>query len=142
MRDPAVLRTRRTDAEGRFQVELPEQGETMLRRWRKPVFQWAFGPGGALALRPIPERWPPDGEPVRLALARPEMIRLHVLDPAWAVTLADGLPDDPPGARMRPKATVRRVIADVLAYEGPERRGHLDSEYLGFEGDSRDSEGW
>ena len=30
---------------------------------RRPVFLWAFGPRGALAMRPIPDDWPPDGDP-------------------------------------------------------------------------------
>ena len=80
LRPPAVLQTRRTDAEGRFRVELPED-DAAIRRLRVPVSLWAFGPGGALAMRPIPDDWPADGEPVRLALARPETVRFRVLDP-------------------------------------------------------------
>jgi hypothetical protein len=63
-----------------------------------------------------------------------------VIDPAWAAALADSLPDDAPGASVHPKATVRRVIADVLAFDGPERWEHLDDYYLGFEPDSVDME--
>jgi hypothetical protein len=63
-----------------------------------------------------------------------------VIDPAWAAALADSLPDDTPGASLHPKATVRRVIADVLAYDGPERWEHLDDYFLGFEPDSVDTE--
>ncbi len=78
----AVLRTGKTGAEGGFRVELPGHGETWLPRWKRPVFLWAFGPGGAMALRPIAEGRSADGEPIRLALARPELVRLRVLDPA------------------------------------------------------------
>ncbi len=63
-----------------------------------------------------------------------------MIDPAWAVALADALPDDTPATPMHPKATIRRVIAEVLAYTGPERWDHLDFHYLYFEGDSRDRE--
>ncbi len=62
------------------------------------------------------------------------------IDPNWAVALADRLPDDRPAAPLHPKATIRRVIADVLAYDGPERWEHLDSDYLYFTGDSKDQE--
>ena len=65
-----------------------------------------------------------------------------VIDPAWAVALADALPDDTPGKPTHPKATIRRVIADVLAYTGPERWDHLDDYYLDFGGDSTDREWW
>ena len=45
-----------------------------------------------------------------------------------------------PRQPMHPKATIRRAIADVLAYTGPARRDHLDDDYLGFDSDSRDTE--
>ncbi len=48
-----------------------------------------------------------------------------VIDPAWAVALADSLPNDTPGANLHPKAMMRRVIADVLAHGGSERWDHL-----------------
>ena len=63
-----------------------------------------------------------------------------MIDPAWAVALADALPDDTPGTPTHPKATIRRVIAEVLSYTGPERWDHLDDYYLYFEGDSRERE--
>jgi hypothetical protein len=62
------------------------------------------------------------------------------IDPDWAVALADSLPDDTPGAPLHPKARVRRVIADVIAYDGTDRWEHLATDYLYFEGDSRDIE--
>jgi hypothetical protein len=62
------------------------------------------------------------------------------IDPTWAAALVDALPGDTPGAPLHPKATIRRVIAGVLAYDGPERWDHLDAEYLGFRGDSKDDE--
>jgi hypothetical protein len=62
------------------------------------------------------------------------------IDPAWAAALVDALPGDTPGAPLHPKATIRRVIADVLAYTGPERWDDLDYYYLGFEGDPKDKE--
>ena len=67
---PAVLETLRADADGRFHLELPEHGELTFRS-KRPVFLWAFGLAGALALRPVPIDWPADGEPVRMALAAP-----------------------------------------------------------------------
>ncbi len=81
LRPPAVLATRRAEADGRFQIELPERVEVRQYARRPPVFLWAFGPGGALTMRPIPHDWPPDGIPVRLALAAPEPVRFLVLDP-------------------------------------------------------------
>ncbi len=63
-----------------------------------------------------------------------------VIDPAWAAELADSLPDDARGASVHPKASVRLVIADVLAYEGPERWEHIDDRYLYFQRDSVDGE--
>ena len=60
-----------------------------------------------------------------------------MIDPAWAVALADALPDDTPGTPMHPKATIRRVIADVLAYDGPERWDHLDDVVPGIRGRSQ-----
>ena len=80
LRPPAVLRRQQADANGRFVVGLPSDNVT-VQRFRRPVFLWAFGPGGSLALRPIPEDWPPDGEPVRLMLAPSELVRFRVLDP-------------------------------------------------------------
>ncbi len=80
LRPSAVLRTQRADGEGRFQVVLPHD-DARIPRFRRPMFLWAFGPGGALALRPIPVDWPPDGVPVRLTLAPSEAVRFRVLDP-------------------------------------------------------------
>ncbi len=80
LRPPAVLETLRADADGRFRVELPEHGELTFRS-KRPIFVWAFGPGGALAMRPVPIDWPSDGESVRMALARPQPVRFLVLDP-------------------------------------------------------------
>jgi hypothetical protein len=84
---------------------------------------------------------------VRALVERNPVFRGHdlfaaatMIDPAWAVALADALTDDTPGTPMHPKATIRRVIADALAYTGPERWDHLDDEYLGFEGDPKDKE--
>ncbi len=80
LRPPAVLRRQEADANGRFRVGLPADDMT-IQRFRRPLFLWAFGPGGSLALRPIPDNWPPDGEPVRLTLAPSEPVRCRVLDP-------------------------------------------------------------
>jgi hypothetical protein len=48
------------------------------------------------------------------------------VDPAWAASLADSLPDDTPGATLRPKALARRAVARVLAKRGDERWKHLN----------------
>ncbi len=80
LRPPDVLVSRRSEAEGRFRVELPGD-DLRIKRFRRPVFLWAFGPGGTLAMRPFPDDWPPDGVPVRLALAPSEAVRFRVLDP-------------------------------------------------------------
>ncbi len=80
-RPPAVLETRGADADGRFRFELPERGEVRQDPWRRPGFLWAIGPRGAPAMRPIPDDWPPDGIPIRLALAPPEPVGFLVLDP-------------------------------------------------------------
>ncbi len=53
-----------------------------------------------------------------------------LIDPAWAVSLADSLPDDAPGADLHPKTSMRRVIADVLAHGGPDRWDYFDTHYL------------
>jgi hypothetical protein len=79
-RAAGLLRDGRAGDDGRFQVDLPEADRT-LPRLRRSRFLWALGPAGALAMRPIPEGWPLDGEPFRLTLARPESLRLRVLDP-------------------------------------------------------------
>jgi len=50
-----------------------------------------------------------------------------VIDPAWAIALADSLPDDAPGANLHPKSSMRRVIADMLAHGGSERWDQFDS---------------
>jgi len=80
LRPPAVLRSRRADATGQFEVELPGRDQ-VVQRFKWPLVLWAFGPRGDLALRPIPEGWPPDGEPVRLALAPSKAVLFRVLDP-------------------------------------------------------------
>jgi hypothetical protein len=80
LKPAAVLRTQRADSAGQFQVVL-SQDDATIQRFRRPMFLWAFGPGGALAMRPIPHDWPPDGVPVRLALAPSEAVRVRVLDP-------------------------------------------------------------
>ena len=63
-----------------------------------------------------------------------------LMHPSWAVALADALPDDTPGARLHAKAAVRRVIATILAYHGPERWFYLYMDYLQLPDDSRDNE--
>ena len=81
LRPPAVLATRRADADGRFQVELPEHGEVRQYARRRPVFLWVIGPGGPWRCGRSPIDWPPDGVSVRLALAAPEPLEFLVLDP-------------------------------------------------------------
>ena len=49
-----------------------------------------------------------------------------VIDPSWAVSLADSLHDDQPAAELHPKTSMRRVIADVLAHGSPD---HWDESY-------------
>jgi hypothetical protein len=105
LRPPAVLRRMQVDANGGFQIEMPPDDVT-VQRFRRPIFLWALGPGGSLALRPISDNWPPDGEPVRLTLAASEPVRFRALDP-------DGRPVA--GARVVP-ARLRGV--DVPAELG------------------------
>ena len=54
-----------------------------------------------------------------------------VIDPAWAVALADSLPDDTPSPPASQGRDPSRVIADVLAHGGPERWDHFNSRELG-----------
>jgi hypothetical protein len=55
----------------------------------------------------------------RSRAARNVFAAAALIDPAWAVALADSLPEDTPGTNLHPKAVVRRVIGDVLAHGGP-----------------------
>jgi hypothetical protein len=77
---------------------------------------------------------------VRVFQARDLFAAAAVIDPAWAVALADSLPDNTLGAELHPKTSARRVIADVLAHGGAERWDHLDRQYQYFRGDSQDDE--
>ncbi len=70
----------------------------------------------------------------------PVLAAAAVIDPAWAVALLDALPDDPPGATLRPKDVARRTVADVLARGGPGLWEYLLQSYLYMRGDSRDDE--
>jgi hypothetical protein len=70
----------------------------------------------------------------------PVLAAAAVIDPTWAVALLDALPDDPPGATLRPKDVARRTIADVLAHGGPGLWEFLLQRYLYMQGDSRDDE--
>ncbi|MBX6314252.1 MAG: carboxypeptidase regulatory-like domain-containing protein [Isosphaeraceae bacterium] len=63
-----------------------------------------------------------------------------VIDPTWAVALADALPDDTPGADLRPKALARRTIAEVLAHGGRERWDYLEQSILFVRRDNKDDE--
>jgi hypothetical protein len=63
-----------------------------------------------------------------------------LIDPAWAVALIDALPDDPPGADVRPKALARQAVADVLAHGGAGRWEHVEQMYLWLRRDSKDDE--
>ena len=62
------------------------------------------------------------------------------IDPAWAVALIETLPDDPPGADVRPKALARLTVADILAHGGKERWEQIDRTYLWLRTDSQDDE--
>jgi hypothetical protein len=106
VRPPAVLETRRAEADGRFRVGLLEHGEIYRDPNRRPVFLWAFGPRGALAMRPIPDAWPRDGEPIRLVLGQPGPVRFLVLDP-----------------EERPVADARLVPARVRGMNLPNEMG-------------------
>jgi hypothetical protein len=63
-----------------------------------------------------------------------------VIDPAWAVSLADAIPDAPPGSANNPRQLARRLVATVLAYAGSARWDHLDRRYLGRFVDDQDDE--
>ncbi len=78
-RPATALRRERSGTGGEFRVELPETEWTGLQ-YRRPFALWAMGPGGSLAIRPIPGGWPADGVPIRMTLARPESVRFLVLD--------------------------------------------------------------
>jgi hypothetical protein len=80
LRPPAVLRRLQGDINGRFRVGLPPD-DLDVQRFRRPLFLWAFGPERSVAVRPIPDDWPPEGEPVRLTLAPSDSVRFRVLDP-------------------------------------------------------------
>jgi len=63
-----------------------------------------------------------------------------VIDPAWAVSLADAIPDVLPGSGNNPRQLARRLVATVLAYAGEARWDYLDRNYLGQFVDDHDDE--
>lgn len=70
----------------------------------------------------------------------PVLAAAVVIDATRGTALLDALPEDPPGATIRPKDVARRTAADVLAHGGPALREHLLSRYLYSRPDSRDDE--
>jgi hypothetical protein len=81
----------------------------------------------------------------RRSWARNRFAAATVIDPRWAVALADSLPDDRPGVHVHPKTSMRRVIADVLAHAGPERWDQFEKAQIGYylrfgPADSKDDE--
>lgn len=68
----------------------------------------------------------------RRSWARNLFAAATVIDPAWAVSAADSLPDDRPDADLHPKASMQRVIADVLAHGGPDRWEQFTRAQVGY----------
>lgn len=77
---PAILARGKTDAQGRFRVELPRRSSDLEYRVR-PLVLWGWSAGRAPALRTIPDEWPEDGEDVTLTLSSPPPLPVRVVDP-------------------------------------------------------------
>jgi hypothetical protein len=103
-----VLGRTRTDAAGRFRLNLPDE----VVRSQEPlaVALWAYQEGGRAAFERLPWAIPAPAEPVRLVLRAPAPAAFRIVGP-------DGMPDF--GARLGAAAVGRVVVpAELTALLG------------------------
>jgi protocatechuate 3,4-dioxygenase beta subunit len=124
-------RPARGDVEGSYETATAQLA-LLLARYDPAVARTVLGPA-VLRLRDLPD-------PYRTWIADDVFAAAAAIDPAWAVSLLESLPDRAWPGGYRPRDHARVAIADVLAHGGTGRWEHVASRYAYLNPDSTDDE--